>query len=107
MTFNEFALAPTDGHKSFYGKAKVTEREDGAAVLKSYDTDVAMIDRDGNFHRFWTGYSATTMRHINAFLDRFGIDGGGASWWRNQPVERFDWVAFYIGAPVKTEPKVA
>ena len=90
-------LAPIDGRKSFYGKAKVTERADGAAVLKSYETDVCMIDADGRFHRFWDGESATTMRHVNAFLDYYGISGGGVAWWRMQPVEHFDWIAFYLG----------
>lgn len=102
-----YNLAPIDGRKSFYGKAKVTERDDGAAVLKSYDTDVCMIDAAGNFHRFWSGESATTTRHVNAFLDYFGIPGGGVSWWRNQPVERFDWIAFFIGKPVKAGEQAA
>jgi len=94
---SEFELKPIDGRKSFYGKARVTKRGDGGAVLKSYDTDVCSVDADGTFHRHWSGESATTMRHVKAFLSYFGIDGGGISWWRNQPVERFDWVSFYVG----------
>ena len=33
------------------------------------------------------GYSATTMRHINAFIEMFGISGGGKKWWDALPVE--------------------
>ena len=95
-----FDLHPIDGRKSFYSKAKVTERDDGSAVLKSYDTDVCSVDADGTFHRHWSGESATTMRHVNAFLSCYGIFGGGVAWWRKQPVERFDLTAFYLGGPV-------
>ena len=97
-----FELQPIDGRKSFYGKAKVYEREDGAAILKSYETDVCMIDTSGKFHRFWAGESATTTRHINAFLDYYGILGGGIAWYRKQPIEQFNWIEFFIGKPAKT-----
>lgn len=91
-----FDLCPIDGRKSFYGKAKVFQREDGASVLKSYQTDVCMIDKNGVFHRFWSGESATTMRHVNSFLACYGIAGGGVSWWRKQPVEHFNRTQFFI-----------
>ena len=81
-------LKPMDGKKSFYGKAQVVKEWSGAYTLKSYDTSVAYIDDDGKFHRLWSGYSATTMRHVNAFLAAFGIDGGGKSWWDKQPIDR-------------------
>ena len=93
----KFDLCPVDGRKSFYGKATVTENN-GCAVLRSYNTDVAMIDASGAFHRFWSGESATTTRHINAFCDLYGVDGGGVAWWRKQPVEHFDWASFYAGS---------
>lgn len=96
----EFALMPIDGRKSFYGKAKVFEREDGAAVLKSYNIEVCMIDASGIFHRFWSGESATTTRHINSFLACYGIVGGGLSWWRKQPIESFNWIEFFVGKAV-------
>ena len=81
-----FELMPTDRRKSFYNKAIVTEREDGSAVLTSYITDVCMIDSNGNFRRMWSGESATTMRHVNAFLHLYGLPGGGLAWWRAQPI---------------------
>lgn len=72
--------------KSFYGKANVIET-DGETLLQSYDTIVCKIDKSGEFVRMWEGYSATTMRHINAFIEMFGIPGGGKTWWDMQPVE--------------------
>lgn len=83
---NVLTLMPTDYHKSFYGKAKVFF-ENGNKVLVSYNTRVAYIDSEGKFHRTWWGYSATTMRHVNSFIDTFGVSGGGKKWWDNLPVE--------------------
>ena len=71
--------------KSFYGKARVVENR-GIKTLYSYNTAVCKINRNGKFIRLWAGYSATTMRHVNAFLDEYGIDGGGKSWWDKQPI---------------------
>lgn len=50
-------------------------------------TTVCKIDKSGEFVRMWEGYSATTMRHINAFIEMFGISGGGKKWWDALPVE--------------------
>lgn len=76
----EMELRPTNGRKSFYGKAGVIQKENGDIELRSYNTIVARI-RNCKFERLWSGYSATTMNHINAFLDAFGIKGGGKAWW--------------------------
>lgn len=81
---NEFYLMPYDSQKSFYKKARVEEYNDGEKILYSYDTPVCSIDRDGNFTRLWFGYSATTMKHVNAFLKCYGISGGGKKWWDAQ-----------------------
>ena len=70
-----------DRVKSFYRKAVVIETDNGETVLQSYDTEVCKIDSNGEFIRLWSGYSLTTMRHINAFLELFGIPGGGKKWW--------------------------
>lgn len=73
--------------KSFYGKAHIIRRDDGIIELKSYDTIVGFID--GNeFHRTWSGYSVTTMNHVNAFLDHFGLTGGGKAWWNSLPIAK-------------------
>ena len=82
-----FELKPTDGRKSFYGKA-VVRQTNGAATLYSYGTPVIRLNRDGRFSRLWAGYSATTMRHVNAFLDHYGADGMSKAEWLALPVAR-------------------
>ena len=86
MKIYELTPGGYDRAKSFYGKAKVIEK-DGETLLQSYDTTVCKIDKSGEFVRMWSGYSATTMRHINAFIEMFGISGGGKAWWDALPVE--------------------
>lgn len=81
-------LTPNNSQKSFYGKATVYTHDDGTRVLRSYLTDVAAILPDGTFRRLWGGYSATTMRHVNAFAAAYGVDGGGKSWWDALSVDR-------------------
>ena len=76
----EYNLIPTNRQNSFYNKASVIERDNGDIELRSYNTIVARI-RNGKFERLWSGYSVTTMNHINSFLDTFGISGGGKAWW--------------------------
>lgn len=54
--------------KSYYGKATVRQ-EDNKLILTSYNTDVVYIDLiNGNFVKLWSGYSKTTLNHINDFL---------------------------------------
>ena len=74
-----------DRAKSFYNKAIVIEKDNGDIELQSYTTIVCRI-RNGKFEKLWDGYSSTTMRHINAFLDFYGIEGGGKSWWTSLKV---------------------
>ena len=80
-----FELRPINGRKSFYGKTSVIEKDNGDIELRSYNTIVARI-RNGKFERLWDDYSATTMNHINAFIDYYGIVGGGKSWWESLEV---------------------
>ncbi len=80
-----YELKPNNGRKSFYGKAEVIERDNGDIELRSYNTIVARI-RNGKFERLWDSYSATTMNHVNAFIDLFGIRGGGKAWWTSLEV---------------------
>lgn len=81
-----YELPPVDGRKSFYGKAKVIEKPNGETVLQSYNTEVCKITSGGEFVRLWSGYSVTTMRHINSFLQLVGIAGGGKAWWDAQKI---------------------
>jgi hypothetical protein len=76
-----------DSRKDFHGKAKVIISENGTKFLQSYNTIVARLDSNGTFTKLWSGYSATTMRHINSFFDHFAIDApGGKSWWESLEV---------------------
>ena len=62
-----FDLIPTDGHKSFYGKAKVIV-EGKKAYLRSYNTIVMGKDLEtGEMFRTWDGWTTTTGRHIKSF----------------------------------------
>lgn len=79
--FDVYPLAPADSNKSFYGKATVIV-SDGLRLLRSYSTIVAYYDENGNFHRTWGGWSATTGRHVAAF----GGPGKKAEW-SKLPVE--------------------
>lgn len=65
-------LIPTTTQKSFYGKAVIIDTI-GAIQLRSYNTIVCEIDKaTDTFVRMWRGYSATTMKHINAFRETYG-----------------------------------
>ena len=68
--------------KSFYGKAKIVVAEEGT-FLRSYDTLVCCITPEHKFQKLWGGYSATTMRHINAFMKYLGVNKEGKHWWDN------------------------
>lgn len=61
-----FDLPCFDGRKSFYGKAKVIEEDNGEKVLQSYNTRVCRITSGGKFVRMW---------------------GGGKAWWTAQTAE--------------------
>lgn len=62
-----YDLIPCDGHKSFYGKAKVVIKDDGAKTLLSYNTPIIRRNPDGTLKRLWFGWSVTTGRHIASF----------------------------------------
>lgn len=70
-----YELTPTNGRKSFYGKA-VVEVEGGAKTLKSYDTRVCRI-ANGKVRLLdkWD-YSYTTLTHVRSFLESNGLEAG-------------------------------
>lgn len=67
----EYQLKPLDGSvKSFYGKAKVLFYN-GRYTLYSYNTPVLSYSTSDNMLRKeYDGYSATTARHIEAFVGK-------------------------------------
>ena len=73
--------------KSYYRKAFVLQDASGNVFLQSYDT-IACGIVNGEFVRYWDGYSVTTMNHINDFLRFFNIPGGGKKWWEALEVEK-------------------
>ena len=75
-----FELPCFDRRKSFYGKAQVVQTNEGQ-YLRSYDTYVCFLGNNHNFVKLWDGYSATTMRHINSFMQYCSLPYGGKSWW--------------------------
>lgn len=66
-----FYLIPS-GQKSFYGKCHVRV-EKGVSTLVSYETEVATYDHKTKKMEVHGWYSATTARHINAFLKYYGF----------------------------------
>lgn len=58
-----------DARASFYGKAKVLEREDGTRELYSYNTLVAK-EKDGVVEVIYAP-TQTTRRHIKEFKKQF------------------------------------
>lgn len=86
MKMFDLPVMGSDRAKSFYGKARISEKDNGEKVLTSYNTEVCKITAAGSFVRLWGGYSATTMRHINSFLSFYGLNGGGKSWRNAQEI---------------------
>lgn len=77
---------PCYDRKSFYGKVKVIECKEGR-YLQSYNTLVCFLSYGGTFQKLWDGYSATTQRHINAFMRFVGCPSlGGKTWWTSLEV---------------------
>lgn len=62
-----YELMPTNGRKSFYGKAIIKRFADGSEVLQSYTSDVLKKTAEGVFVRLWGGWSATTGSHIKSY----------------------------------------
>lgn len=75
-------LMPTNGQKSFNHRAHIIQDEKGILQLMSYETIVASFDpATKQFKKNWSGYSPTTMKHINAFCDYCKIDGFNKKQW--------------------------
>ena len=73
--------------KSYYGKAVIVDDGDGEKKLRSYETVVCKIDKDGNFVRLWGGYSVTTMKHVNDFRRLYGLSALSKKEWEALPCD--------------------
>lgn len=73
-----YELIPTNGQRSFYGKARVIiDRDANTETLVSYETEIVRRDMTtGELVKLWDDWSATTGRHIKAFcgLNKKGYD---------------------------------
>lgn len=63
----KYELMPTDGRKSFYGKAVVVVEDNGTETLYSYGTPIVKRLVSGELVKMWDGWTATTGRHIKVF----------------------------------------
>lgn len=64
-----YDLTPTNGRKSFYGKARVKILSNGSKILQSYNTDIILKNEDGTLYLLCSIYdlSMTTCTHIKSF----------------------------------------
>lgn len=70
----KYDLSPRyDARASFYGKAVVTDNEDGTVELRSYGTLVAKITIPNDTPEVYGWFSNTTGRHIKEFLKQYGF----------------------------------
>ncbi len=66
-------LKPTNGRKSFGGKAKLMYSPDNRAhYLRSYNTTMAGYVK-GKIHRYSDFQSVTTSTHLRSFFDCCGV----------------------------------
>lgn len=63
----EYILTPTNGRKSFNGKARVIIDDYGVETLLSYGTEIIKRYSDGRLRRVYDGWTLTTGTHILAF----------------------------------------
>ena len=63
-------LVPTNGRKSFYGKAKLVTVDDTTRLM-SYDSFVAEYNHTTKNLTINGWFSATTAVHINSFLELY------------------------------------
>ena len=59
--------------KSFYGKAEILDNGKTLTLL-SYDTVVAIYDKQNETVELKKYYSQTTGKHVNAFLTQLGFN---------------------------------
>ena len=85
-----YDLAPAGRQKSYYGRAKVLNTDNGA-YLMSYNTIVMYISDAGDVVRLWDGWSATTAKHIDSFCRLNNV----------QSITKKEWLKMPVGLPAK------
>lgn len=62
---------------------------DNTIELLSYYTTVLLIDiNDHKYYKLWSGYSVTTLKHVNALLNMYGFDTVSKKEWENLKVNK-------------------
>jgi hypothetical protein len=79
-------------HGKPFSNALIIRRGEKIVALQSYDTIVLIFDYEHcRVARTWNSYSATTMRHINAFMANVGFPNcNGKKWFEGLPF--LEWV---------------
>lgn len=63
--------------------------ENNKVWLKSYYTDVLVIDLDEKkVYKLWSGYSVTTLKHINVICNIFNFSGYSKKEWEKLKVDK-------------------
>lgn len=72
------------------GNAKVLKNSNNRAIvienstyifLQSYDTPILRVDkRTHTIKKLWNGYSHTTIKHVNEFMYKYGIQFNKKDW---------------------------
>lgn len=72
LTKNNYLIPIYDTRKSFYDKALIIQ-QDEFIILKSYDTNVLIIDLKLKQVYLFDAFSNTTLRHIKEVLKQLGF----------------------------------
>jgi len=78
-----YTIVPSNENGNMMANCEIHEYKCGRKDLYSYRTLVCSILEGGMFIRRWLGYSATTMKHINAFRKWYGLE----------PIHKKEWDA--------------
>ena len=77
-TAGQAAILPDSNNRA------MTIKEGSRTFLQSYDTLILCIDEEAReIVKLWSGYSVTTLKHINTFLNSFGISSFNKKEWCN------------------------
>ena len=68
----------------FNARALVIRDNKGNYVLYSYETPVCSYI-DGTFTKLWSGYSNTSLKHVNIFRKFVGLE----------PLSKYDWIMMF------------
>lgn len=81
-----------NGYKRVPGcneRALYIVNSDNTVELLSYYTTVLLIDiNDHKYYKLWSGYSVTTLKHVNALLNMYGFNTVSKKEWENLRIDK-------------------